>query len=230
MHLEFGARAVLLGERTKYLVLAGDVVTFKTRNTILPTLFRTLFEHHADHVIYVLGNHEFYDCPVSYSEALQAYRDICAEAGVTLLHNESYETDDCVFYGTTLWSNAEIDGYQRMRDSRYMTYETMIAEHKLAVAEMERFLQKVGAKPVVMVTHHLPSLSLVQSKYLRYGCMNSCFASALDRFIAPPVGIWVYGHTHTPDKRHMNGVFLCCNPYGYAGENSSHEDLVVVVG
>jgi predicted phosphodiesterase len=85
-------------------------------------------------------------------------------------------------------------------------------------------LAKLNTK-VVVITHHMPSESLINSKYLEGELRNynQWFYCDMDAFILEhkyPIACWIYGHTHTPSVSSVYGVPMLCNPMGYPGENS----------
>lgn len=73
----------------------------------------------------------------------------------------------------------------------------------------------------VVITHHLPSRSLIHPKYLtpEMKPYNQWFYCDLDYLFSERIKCWFYGHTHTPSKDVIGGVPLLCNPIGYPGEN-----------
>lgn len=98
-----------------------------------------------------------------------------------------------------------------------------VAEYNRRHAEAVQFLDETTRSSrdtrVVVITHHLPSHTLVDPCYSRYRRYQQCFATDLDRLIHAPVICWIYGHTHKPYSGYRNGVRVCCNPIGYPEEN-----------
>jgi hypothetical protein len=76
--------------------------------------------------------------------------------------------------------------------------------------------------PMVVLTHHLPSFSLINEDFRKpqYADINRAFASEVDEFIADPVVFWAHGHSHRYNDTRINGVRVVCNPMGYPGENT----------
>jgi predicted phosphodiesterase len=73
--------------------------------------------------------------------------------------------------------------------------------------------------PVVVMTHHLPSMDLIDEKYKGYVDYNPFFASDCSELLKDPVKIWISGHTHTGYDKTIDGVHCVCNPVGYPSEN-----------
>jgi predicted phosphodiesterase len=76
-------------------------------------------------------------------------------------------------------------------------------------------------KPLVVITHHMPSFKLIDKEYEKFASLNTGFATELDHMIRYPVSYWVFGHTHKPNNTTIDGVQLLCNPHGYPKERYS---------
>ena len=97
-----------------------------------------------------------------------------------------------------------------------------------------RWLEVELSKPltedrhVVVMTHHLPSLSLIDEQY-RDSPLNWAFASATDCLLDFPVRLWVCGHTHVSMCRTLgNGVCVVVNPVGHPDESTGYERALVM--
>jgi hypothetical protein len=71
-----------------------------------------------------------------------------------------------------------------------------------------------------MITHHLPSYDLIDEKYktVNLNSVNQCFASNTDNLIKEPIILWIFGHTHQPTEKIINGIKCVANPIGYPNE------------
>lgn len=229
LHLEFGLAAakkcaqICSVKPTKYTVLAGDITNFKKRHENLTFLVSQL-KPHTEKIIYVLGNHEYYELGnTHYSKAKDEYKKLCDDLGITLLEDESLETDDFIFYGATMWSKADEAGFKRMNDQfSFSCLQDVLDIHNESKNKLEAFINLYNSvtfvhKPLVVITHHLPSFSLIDKEYEKYKALNTAFASELDHIIKDPIGHWIYGHTHKPNDSIINGVKMLCNPHGYPG-------------
>ena len=232
LHLEFGLGAIKkcvaisAANRAKYTILAGDITNFSKRDFILTQLVSEL-KPYTDHIIYVMGNHEYYDLGnMPYYQVENRYKALCSDLGITLLEDSCLETDDFVFYGATMWTDVNEEAFEKMSDRHSFTDRDEVVEmHEESVYQLVKFLAGYQTKkPLVVITHHLPSHSLVDGKYDRFIALRSGFSSDLDRFICAPVSYWVYGHTHEPNQTEMNGVKLFCNPGGYPKELKELKD------
>lgn len=233
LHLEFGIDTlkkcvdICSGCRTKYLILAGDITNFKKKEKILTRLSVDLKDY-TDNIIYVLGNHEYYGTN-NHKGALNAYRKLCNKLGIHLLEDSSLETDDFVFYGSTMWTVPSVEAFYKMNDkysfeSRY----DVIDLHEESVFQLNKFtMEYKNTKPLVVITHHMPSFSLIDKKYQGFDSINTGFAGHLDSLIKDPVKYWIYAHTHSPNDTIMNGVRLICNSHGYPKERNKYDDCVI---
>lgn len=215
----------------KYLILAGDITNYSNRERHLEIVVNKLKPYH-DHIIYVLGNHEYYkNNKLPPDQVVNEYKFICAKLGIYLLENEYLETDDCVFYGATMWSKFSKGAYNRTSDSFSFTKKEDIDElHDNSKYMLETFVENYkGPKKLYVITHYLPSFSVIDDKYKQNMDLNTAFASDLDHIIKPCITAWIYGHTHLAKNNYINDVQVVCNPYGYPGENHYMYDDVTLL-
>jgi predicted phosphodiesterase len=229
LHLEFGltmikkCAKICSNNPAKYTILAGDITNFKKRQQNL-TLLTSEIRPYTQKIIYVLGNHEYYELDdgggVHHSKVKDKYNKICDDLDIILLENESLETDDFVFYGATMWSKVDETAFKRMNDQySFSCYQDVLNIHDESKSKLEQFVKKYNnAKPLVVITHHLPSFSLIDKEYEKFKSLNTAFASELDHLIKDPISYWIYGHTHKPNESIINDVKMICNPSGYPNE------------
>jgi len=198
-------------------------------------------------VIYVPGNHEFYDHDIGLTDKLKA----AAPADIHVLNNDKLELDGIRFLGCTLWTDFRLHGegeawFARQRAKRLIedfasirnggrrfTPEDSVELHEASktwlVGELERKLDG----PTVVVTHHLPASTSVARRYAN-DPLNPAFASRLEDVIEKHrPELWIHGHTHVPCDYELFDTRIVCNPGGYPGENRRSEfkdDLVVDIG
>ena len=130
----------------------------------------------------------------------------------------------------TMW-NAEqaMNDYKGVRNSNDTQSRKFLPKHALRdhVAmmgylqdRMDRYRES-GRKDnrVVVVTHHAPSESSIDSKYAGDRLMNGNFYTPLDEFIQsnPQIQLWIHGHMHDPFDYGIGGTRVVCNPRGYMG-------------
>lgn len=232
IHAEFGIDIlkkcfdICSSNRTKYLIFAGDITNFTKREKILTRLSE--LKEYTDNIVYILGNHEYYGTK-DYKGALNEYKKLCNNLGIHLLENSSIETDDFIFYGSTMWTYPDTKAFTRMNDQySFNDIQDVYDIHEESVFQLNKYLiEYKSTKPLVVITHHLPSFLLIEKKYQTYGSINTGFASELDEFIQRPIKYWIYGHTHSPNDTFINGVRLVCNSWGYPKENKNLNDCVL---
>lgn len=222
------------------IVLAGDI----GRGT-------TGIEWAADHfpgmpVIYVPGNHEYYEHDISIIDRLKA----AAPTMVHVLNNDAFEYEGVRFLGTTLWTDFNFDGEgeawfarQTARSliddfgsikngHRLFTPEDSAHLHRTSVHWLITELEKEFLGPTVVVTHHLPS-SLSVAKRYSGNPLNPAFASRLEGIIEKyEPELWIHGHTHVPCDYELFATRVVCNPRGYPGERHQpafRPDLAVTI-
>ena len=104
LHLEHGGFVPEHHPAADVIVLAGDLAPYTEG------LVEQLREHWASapHILYVLGNHEFYGTEIDETRALLTQE--CAEAGIHLLDPGKVRIDGTRFIGATLWTNLLLEG------------------------------------------------------------------------------------------------------------------------
>ncbi|HQX79928.1 MAG TPA: metallophosphoesterase [Steroidobacteraceae bacterium] len=183
-------------------------------------------------IVYVMGNHEFYDDDLD-AVLERAQREAIA-LEIHLLEKDQAIIDGVRFLGTTLWTDFEVEEplLPRHRALRYangamadfsvIRYRggTLRAETTREFHEVSRhWLADRLAEPfdgkTVVVTHHLPHRGSIARQFHR-DPLNPAFASHLPELVQPPVNLWIHGHTHCScDYEPAKGTRVLCNPRGY---------------
>lgn len=83
-------------------------------------------------------------------------------------------------------------------------------------------------RPIVVVTHHAPSMKSVDPKYGETP-LNAAYASNLDHLV-DRADLWIHGHVHTAFDYRIGDGRVVCNPRGYvgAGEETGFNPKLVV--
>jgi predicted phosphodiesterase len=225
LHLEFGRKplpyATPLGE--ELVILAGDISTGATGVAWAINAFP-----HVP-VVYVLGNHEFY------GNQFETLVDICKArargTNVHVLENDAIDIGDFRVLGCTLWTDFCVHGEGTQQDAMRWAKDRMndfhvIKKSWLALSPadtVERFNASAkwlslkistSTKPVIVVTHHAPTLKTGSAQF--DGDMScACFHSNLDRLLKAPVRLWVHGHTHFNVDMDIGGVRVVAHQSGY---------------
>lgn len=229
LHLEFikpdkiyeFIKQIPSGINDEICVLAGDIGDpYKSHYTIFMEFINSNFKKS----FVILGNHEYYN--KSIKETNDFTRKMFEKFENISLLNNSYENyNNHCFIGTTLWSKItnpafKINDVNKIKDFDYIAYNTLNAK---AVHFLEDVV-KTNTNCIV-ITHHLPSESLIDPKYktVSMSKYNQWFYCNMDKLIAMSslnIKCWFYGHTHTYSNRIINGIQFLCNPGGYPDENN----------
>jgi len=229
-----------------YLVLAGDIGVPDLKGY---SVFLQWCSENWNAVFLVAGNHEYYNfrCPekTTMSQKNQKLVEICKQfPNVHFLDRSSvYLPDENLrILGCTLWTDipdsVEDKAAIHMNETRQVLdwqggplYPWTISrlhhvEKQWLLQEIERC--EINLEKCLVVTHHLPSYSLIHEKYAG-SSLNCCFASHSEDLFRPPVVGWICGHTHTGMKRTLRGIPCVINPVGYPGEVVESKDTAAVL-
>ncbi|RQM44912.1 metallophosphoesterase [Paraburkholderia bannensis] len=195
-------------------------------------------------VIYVPGNHEYYDGELGALEA--AMRDAAATLdNVHFLNNGVYVDPQGRYrvLGTTLWADFALFGasdaareaaiasaLRVMLDfkgliqvswpdspqagARDFTPADSLALHARSRAWLAAELARPFAGKTIVVTHHAPHRQSLAARYAT-DPVSAGFVSDLGALVGAPAALWVHGHTHTCFDYTVGGTRVVCNPRGY---------------
>ena len=207
------------------LVLAGDI------GNGMASHYRKFIERMAllfTKVFVVAGNHEYYGNDIETTN--QEIQSVCDSwKNVSFLCSKWEDYGGMRWIGTTLWSHVEETTKCFTNDIRYiqnMPMHKYNQRHQEAVQFLTETLEMSQEKPCIVITHYLPSMTLIHEKYKNHEDepFNQWFASALDPLIeshTQHLPLWIYGHTHDPSYTRLFETDMVGNPIGYEGENKS---------
>jgi predicted phosphodiesterase len=218
------------------LIIAGDVAPGTAG-------IRSLAAYPSP-VVYVPGNHEYYDA--DYTATRLELRAAATEAGIWLLDSGECRIDGVRILGTTLWTDFCVYGAGRLSEAleygrrRVVDFRTIRREGELlqpqdtigfhadAVRWLGERLEDGFEGPTVVVTHHAPHPLSIHARW-RDHAINPAFVSDLSALMGK-AALWIHGHTHDSCDYEVAGTRVVCNPKGYGAENSSFRpDFVVTV-
>lgn len=219
IHLEFGALE-LPRTNADVIIAAGDIGIYKQGVEWLKTLGKP--------VIYVAGNHEFYDNELN--ATLAAIRGESLGSNVHFLENEKLVLDGVRFLGCTLWAdlggeeNERLEDLQRsindFRKIRYGNEPLSSAIYRQLHRQSRDWLESELRRPfpgkTVVVTHHAPtqwSWNSSPNALKRYAYCSD-LKPLLHKY---EISLWIHGHTHSISDYRCAGARIQCNPRGYAG-------------
>ncbi len=187
-------------------------------------------------VVYVCGNHEFYDGHID--RTLKKMKDSAA-GHVHVLENETLVHGNVRILGTTGWTDFSSSGDQMaassmarasMNDFKYIRIENyrrlrpddLISRNHRA----EKWLTEELCKPfngkTIVVTHHSPSPAV--SGYKHQGHLTAAYTNDWPHLIEQ-ADLWVFGHTHEAVDIELAGCRVVSNPRGYPGESTGFDPL-----
>jgi predicted phosphodiesterase len=239
LHLEYDEPVAIPHADADLVVLAGDI-----HNHALGLRWAAETFDPQVPVVYVPGNHEYYDGEFGALETAM----VDAASALDNLHflNNGTLVDPAGGWrvlGTTLWADFTLFGADdATRDhaiaaaervmldfrgliqvswpnrpdalARDFTPADSLALHAHALAWLEGELVKPFAGKTIVVTHHAPHRLSLAARYAN-DPVSAGFVNDLDALVRAPVALWVHGHTHTCFDYTVNGTRVVCNPRGY---------------
>ena len=206
------------------LVVAGDVSHHISQVEAFLNYCATRFRA----VVFVPGNHEYY------RNEINSYNLPNLAPNVYAAINECrhFNVDGIDFVACTLWGYARTAEEEDaliwgMNDFRFIAdftsprnvftparMSTIGLHHRHEIARLASEIP--GHK--IIVTHHLPSYTLVAPEYkgnpMNAGFVNDCS----DYFDIIGPATWLFGHTHSHVDARIGDIHFRCNPRGYRNE------------
>jgi hypothetical protein len=267
LHLEFSDCFINNDDNCDVLILGGDIMiaqdlhdhaepsntsdqaaiangTGLGRRQEKAQRFRDFFKRCSfqfPHVIYIMGNHEFYNG--KFYAGIDYMREECAKyPNIYMLEQDMKIIDGVVFVGGTLWTNMNrrdpltmhaIEGMMndfRIVRNEHRNYACMSAldvaiRHDKTLAYIKHVVQEHKDKKCVVVGHHTPSFQSCHPMYGNDTLMNGGYHSDLSEFILdhPQIKLWTHGHTHHPFDYVIGETRVVCNPRGYENDGYSED-------
>jgi predicted phosphodiesterase len=241
LHLEFGDLDIVNTDNAEVLILSGDICVAADldmrdrRQTEMgfararSERFHDFFERCAanfPHVIYVMGNHEYYHS--DFATALgEMRRKLAHLPNLHIMERDVKVINNVTFIGGTLWTdmnnqdsltlyhmrtmmndfrviqNSTTPVHFRTEEGKFATRigkfspEDAVEEH----VKMKQYIQSVVQgnhdTKYVVVGHHSPSRKSTHEMYANDTVMNGGYSSDLDEFIMDHPQIRLWTHGHT---------------------------------
>ncbi len=243
VHLEYNTELDIELPEADVLVCAGDIGSpFTQAYTHFLKEMRAMY----DTVIVIPGNHEYYQQspaqsrthPRSMRLTERRIQEVCKQTNVIFLQKEFVDIDNVRFYGCTLWADPFSSGgegfWHGQNDSKHISDlerpEDYLKMHNNHRQWLDTALRKAPKdKKIVVVTHHLPSYTLIDPKF-KHSKKNGYYASHCDDLL-PHADLWLAGHTHRFMDYSLDGTTrFCCNPVGYPWESLQyHGELCITI-
>ena len=184
-------------------------------------------------MLYVAGNHEFYDERIG--RLHEKLREAAADSNVHILENETFEVDGYRFFGATLWTDFNLFGdrlaamaiagakdkgmndYRKIRreDTGRLHPKHTAMLHTDSKLAIKQFLANGDRNRSVVITHHAPSIQSLP-EYRKSEPISAAYASNLDDLVATQgPALWVHGHVHHPGDYMMAKTRIVNNALGY---------------
>lgn len=187
-------------------------------------------------VLYVTGNHEFYDVTLG---LLRELRDEAREP-VRFLEKDSVVIGNVRFLGCTLWSGFNLDGGERQKEAMdsarrkigdyfdigIRAGQRLEPRHTVAIhGQSEKWLERTLAQPfagrTVVITHFAPHRGCIVPEH-RNSPLNPYFVADMSGLMRRfKIDLWCHGHTHrSTDFLAENDCRVVSNQFGYPPEKS----------
>ena len=196
-------------------------------------------------VIYIAGNHEFYN-GIPYNSQLEQLKETFNGTNVHFLENNKIVINGYTFIGATLWSDFKIHGgaqeqfcmyncEKTINDYRYIKWDTKTkfrTFHSAFLCKKSKdFIKKALTDKSIVITHHAPSIKSCQPEF-KYDITCSAFISNLEPVIKTykPL-LWVHGHTHYNVDYQLESTRVISNQRNYPAfpDKTFNPDLIVEI-
>lgn len=230
----------------KYLALAGDIgkpghAVYDRFLQYASDNWKHVFYVAGNHEYYDSHRDKWkYKTPTTFEER---HKELVAatnkHSNIHFLRRESpsyyLAEENIAVVGSTLWTHISatnaVTALHGMSDYNYIsrryddtvmpispTFLSKIHEEEKKMLEAQIHYWETQKTDVVVITHHMPSFSLISPRYID-NPLNFCFASHCESLMRPHVKAWIYGHTHNASSGIFGNTFVACNAYGYPKEN-----------
>lgn len=228
IHLEFMSKIPKIKPDADILVLAGDIGypfsgIYKEFLIDMNSKFKKVY--------LITGNHEYYNCGKNKDYSMEEIEEQIDRIikkhdlkNICYLDHAYDDYEGYRFAGLTLWSHIYDKNYliNDFTEIKEMTVELYNELYSMSSEFLDDIITD-NSKPVIMITHHMPSYNLIDPQFRteEYNKYNQCFASECEKYFKDPIKVWIYGHTHKSKETEINGIKFLCNPKGYPSENKN---------
>jgi predicted phosphodiesterase len=241
VHLEFGDLDFENDQGAEVLILSGDICVAADVDVYDPRTSEHGFSrarsdriheffarccNRFDHVIYIVGNHEYYHS--DFSTAFAHLKNVLGYLPrLHVLEKESVTIGDVTFLCGTLWTDMNredpdtlyrirsyMNDFRIIKDSRNPVHykdtdgglhtrtgklspEATVEEHQAMLKFVEESIDANPTARYVVVGHHAPSKASTHAQYADQTMVNGAYSSNLDEFILNRPQIKLWTHGHT---------------------------------
>lgn len=239
LHLEFSPFTIppLDTDNDTVCILAGDIVDGHNYDMCIEFLKPLAQRFH--HIVYVFGNHEFYNKVLE--DAKEEFEELLLKANlahkVTILEREVINFNKCAIIGATLWADFDrgnpvtmhaclhgLDDYRKIETVKDGSPRKIVPTDLLVIHnETRQFLRQtienykaINSKVIVVVHHGVTSLS--QNPIYRGDILVPAFISNMaDDILDTQPNMIIHGHIHYHHDYMVGDTRVFCNPRGYHG-------------
>lgn len=232
LHLEFTENSNYIRQNPLHaigdiLILAGDIGYIDDKNHIKHPFWDWASENYRQ-VIVCMGNHEFY----KYSD-LATFKDgyrLEIRPNIHYHYNNIVHLDDIDIIVSTLWAHIPLkEAYfteSIISDFRRIIYNKEILsfaefnkENKKCIDFINKSVKASSAKHKIVVTHHVPSFRMHNSKFTDSKAKGA-FIVELEDFIKDSnIEYWIFGHSHYNIDVQIGETQCITNQLGYVSHN-----------
>lgn len=240
IHLEFTKNFYIhASPKCDVVVVAGDLSPITKNNIGIDWLV----DNFDVPIIYVAGNHEYYNYPYTVEKLEDYLREQLSKPkyqNIHFLQNESIELLGAKFIGSTLWTDynlyntkSESMSYAElyMNDFRNISFDGFIngtpgkAQKFLDIhnESLEYLITELSIPyngNTVVISHHCPAPGSIHERFLA-SPLNPAFTTDLTHVIKKlSPNYWIHGHTHSSFNYMVGDTQIICNPLGYMWINN----------
>ena len=197
------------------IIIAGDIGVGAPMTATLLLRFSEQFKH----VIFVIGNHEYYHQEVTSVEP-ELRKLLKEHSNIHFLEQQCITIEGVTIAGTTLWFRDDsLNAFHKrsLNDFNYIKgFDDWIYPQNNKCQDFISGLNDID----IVVTHHLPSALCVPPEYA---------TSELNRFFVCDMSFeierlkpkyWIHGHTHGHVDVNLGETKIIANPFGYPHEDT----------
>lgn len=175
-------------------------------------------------VVFVAGNHEFYQSQRQFELVEAEVARVAQVTGTHFLNRSRCVLGGVEFLGCVLW--APVDDKTLFNDFRqehvFARVDHLSRRHAADLGWLRERLAEPrdpSASHRVVLTHHLPSPLLVHPRFFAWGSEGYAVPGMLpDTLEVPGVDYWFCGHSHEHMCIQSPTTHFFLNPLGYPGE------------
>lgn len=218
------------------LVLAGDITELAPREYDHARRVFEQFCRHYARVLYVPGNHEFYE--TSIDEGLSNLFEIEKKLADTPANFQVLNTGRIVelcgkrILGATMWQpKPTAEEAANIRPiSDHFCIKDFYKEAPREYGDWKKFLDANLRAGDIVITHHTPSYQSCAEQFLESDLNYWFHTPQVEPLIKERMPkLWIHGHTHTPFDYYLDSdTRVVCNPRGYPGEGVPFNPKLVV--